>query len=130
VMVPQAVIEGGISGELGAGVAILGMTGGKGDSKTEEGKGDSSSNELKEVHNSIKDSPKYPEGFQPRKNGTTSNKVNNQELLEKLREIESGTWKKVYKDGYDAYGNEVSIHYFQSQSGKVFDVKVKPGWSN
>jgi len=33
VMVPQAVIEGGISGELGAGVAILGMTGGKGGSK-------------------------------------------------------------------------------------------------
>lgn len=32
VMVPQAVIEGGISGELGAGAAILGMTGGKGDS--------------------------------------------------------------------------------------------------
>jgi len=26
--------------------------------------------------------------------------------------------------------NKVSIHYFQSQSGKVFDVKVKPGWSN
>lgn len=34
VMVPQAVIEGGISGELGAGAAILGMTGGKGDSGT------------------------------------------------------------------------------------------------
>lgn len=32
VMVPQAVIEGGISEELGAGAAILGMTGGKGDS--------------------------------------------------------------------------------------------------
>ncbi|MGC4018607.1 MAG: hypothetical protein QM793_04830 [Muricomes sp.] len=102
----------------------------KGQNSGGSSKGDSSSNELKEVHNSIKDSPKYPEGFQPRKNGTTSNKVNNQELLEKLREIESGTWKKVYKDGYDAYGNEVSIHYFQSQSGKVFDVKVKPGWSN
>lgn len=63
-------------------------------------------------------------------NGTTGNKVNNQQLLEKLREIEAGTWKKVYKDGYDAYGNEISIHYFQSQSGKVFNVKVKSGWSN
>lgn len=93
-------------------------------------KGGKSSVELKEVFNSIKDSPNYPEGFQPRVNGTTGNKVNNQQLLEKLREIEAGTWKKVYKDGYDAYGNEISIHYFQSQSGKVFNVKVKSGWSN
>lgn len=23
-----------------------------------------------------------------------------------------------------------SLHYFQSESGKVFDVKVKSGWSN
>lgn len=37
VMVPQAVIESGISGELGAGAAILGMTGGKGDSKSDLG---------------------------------------------------------------------------------------------
>ena len=89
-----------------------------------------SSEELKKIYNSIKDSPKYPEGFQPRKNGTTRNTVKNKGLLEKLREIESGTWKKVYKDGYDAYGNEISIHYFQSESGRVFDVKVKPYWSN
>ena len=89
-----------------------------------------SSEELKKFYNSIKDSPKYPEGFQPRKNGTTRNTVKNKGLLEKLREIESGTWKKVYKDGYDAYGNEISIHYFQSESGRVFDVKVKPYWSN
>ena len=89
-----------------------------------------SSGELKEIYNSIKESPNYPEGFQPRKSGTTSNKVNNERLLEKLRKIESGTWKKVYKDGYDVYGNKISIHYFQSQSGKVFDVKVKFGWSN
>lgn len=60
----------------------------------------------------------------------TKNTVKNKELLDKLREIESGTWKKIYKDGYDSYGNEISIHYFQSESGKVFDVKVKHGWSN
>lgn len=63
-------------------------------------------------------------------NGTTKHNVNNHDLLEKLREIESGTWKKIYKDGYDAFGNKISIHYFQSQSGKVFDVKIKIGWSN
>ena len=85
---------------------------------------------LKKTYNSIKDSPKYPEGFRPRKNGTTRNTVKNKELLDKLREIESGGWKKVYKDGYNKYGDEVSIHYFQSESGTVFDVKVKTGWSN
>lgn len=92
--------------------------------------GDSGSSELENVYNSIKESPNYPEGFEPRRNGTTRNTVKNKGLLEKLREIESGTWKKVYKDGYDINGNEISIHYFQSESGKVFDVKVKPGWSN
>ena len=99
-----------------------------GSEEVEEGESDS--DDLKNIYNSIKESPNYPEGFQPRKNGTTKNTVKNNELLEKLRGIEAGTWKKIYKDGYDAYGNEVSIHYFQSESGKVFDVKVKPGWSN
>ena len=72
----------------------------------------------------------YPEGFQPVTNGTKTNKIKNQQLLEKLREIESGTWKKVYKDGYDTFGNKISIHYFQSESGKVFNVKIKKKWSN
>jgi hypothetical protein len=63
-------------------------------------------------------------------NGTKKVKVNNKDVLEKLREVESGQWKKIYKDGYDVNGKEISIHYFQSPSGKVFDVKVKTGWSN
>ncbi len=58
------------------------------------------------------------------------NKVNNTELLEELRAIEFGTWNMIYKDGVDANGNKISIHYFQSQSGQVFNVKVKNGWSN
>lgn len=86
--------------------------------------------EIKEIYHSLKDAPDYPDGFEPRINGTTKNKVTNRELLSKLREIEQGTWNKVYKDGYDMYGNKISIHYFQSPSGKVFDVKVKAGWSN
>lgn len=85
---------------------------------------------LRDVYNSIKNSPNYPEGFETVPNGTTRNNINNRELLEELRKVEGGSWKKVYKDGYDAFGNEVSVHYFQSQSGKVFNVKVKAGWSN
>lgn len=90
-----------------------------------------SNEEIKNVYNSIKEAPDYPKGFQEEKNGTTKNQVKNRELLELLRKIEKGTWKKVYKDGYDANGNKISIHYFQSESGKVFDVKVKFNhWSN
>ena len=36
----------------------------------------------------------------------------------------------AYRDGFDARGNKISIHYFQSKSGRVFDVQVKPRWSN
>ena len=86
--------------------------------------------ELKKVYNSIKETPNYPKDFKSRNNGTTKNAVKNKGLLDKLRRIESGEWKKIYKDGYDSLGNKISIHYFQSKSGKVFDVKVKSGWSN
>lgn len=116
-------------GHLTLAVSNEGSSSGK-ENTSDEGKGESGSSELENVYNSIKESPNYPEGFEPRRNGITRNTVKNKGLLEKLREIESGTWKKVYKDGYDINGNEISIHYFQSESGKVFDVKVKPGWSN
>ena len=51
-------------------------------------------------------------------------------LTYEMWKVENGKWYKVYKDGYDASGNQISIHYFQSESGKVFGVKVKPDWSN
>jgi len=85
---------------------------------------------INNVYDSIKKAPKYPEGFKGVQNGTKKVNVNNKDVLEKLRNVESGQWKKVYKDGYNASGKEVSIHYFESASGKVFDVKVKFGWSN
>ena len=62
-------------------------------------------------------------------NGTKKVTVKNGPLLDKLREIEPGEWKKVYQNGY-SNGNEVSIHYFQhTKTGKVFNVKVKNQWS-
>jgi hypothetical protein len=84
----------------------------------------------KNIFNSIKNAPKYPEGFIAAQNGTKKIPMDNKKLLDELRQIESGDWKKVYKDGYDKYGNKISIHYFESPSGKVFDVDVKQGWSN
>ncbi|WCI96341.1 hypothetical protein PMJ89_00145 [Pseudomonas aeruginosa] len=77
-----------------------------------------------------KRAPKYPQGFKDIKNGTQKYKINNQDVLESLRGVEPGKWVKVYRDGFDSAGNKISVHYFQSQSGKVFDVKVKSGWSN
>jgi hypothetical protein len=85
---------------------------------------------IKSIYNSIKNAPRYPEGFKAIQNGTRKVTINNKQLLDELRQIESGQWNKVYKDGYDAYGNKISIHYFESQSGKVFDVDVKTGWSS
>ncbi len=118
----------------GQGVGIIGNSGNSLSDHIQNfkdsGTSNNNNNNPKEFHNSIKDSSNYPEGFVERQNGTTKNTVKNKELLDELRKTEGGEWKKVYKDGYDANGNKVSIHYFQSKSGKVFDVKVKNGWSN
>ncbi|MGC6768950.1 hypothetical protein [Enterococcus sp. LJL51] len=88
------------------------------------------SQEVKNVYDGFKNAPQYPEGFKGRQNGTKIVKMNDKQLLEQLRKVESGEWKKVFKDGFDKFGNRISIHYFQSKSGKVFNVKVKTGWSN
>ncbi len=93
---------------------------------SEYSKGGSNGGNIKNVYNSIKEAPKYPKGFEPVQNGTEKIKVKNGELLDNLRKIESGEWNKIYKDGY-VDGKRVSIHYFQSKSGKVFDVDVKTG---
>ncbi len=69
-------------------------------------------------------------GFKDIQNGTKKHKVNNQATLNMLRTAEPGEWHKVYRDGYDASGKKISIHYFQHKSGKVFNVKVKDDWSN
>jgi hypothetical protein len=86
--------------------------------------------EITHIYTSIKRAPQYPQGFKPERNGIRKVNVEYKALLGKLRQIEAGRWRKVYKDGYDADGNKVSIHYFESRSGKVFDVGVKSGWSN
>jgi Pretoxin HINT domain len=80
--------------------------------------------------NSIEDSPNYPKGFVHAQDGKNKVTVNNKGLLSELRSVGGRNWSKVYQDGYDAYGNKVSIHYFQDESGRVFDVDLKQGWSN
>ena len=84
---------------------------------------------LSHVYSGIKQAPNYPVGFRLAQDGLKKVTIRNKPLLAKLREIELGNWKKVYQDGYDRYGSKISIHYDQSESGKVFDVEVKHIWS-
>lgn len=77
---------------------------------------------IRVAYRSIKDAPNYPQGFRDIQNGTVKKSVNDRGVLEMLRKHESGSWSKVYKDGFDGSGNKVSLHYFLSQSGKVFDL--------
>jgi filamentous hemagglutinin len=91
---------------------------------------DGANSGIKNIYESIRKAPQYPEGFKERIGGTTKNVVNNMDVLDDLRKVEPGKWAKVYKDGFASDGSKVSVHYFQSESGKVFNVKTKPGWSN
>ncbi|MDC9598801.1 hypothetical protein [Xenorhabdus anantnagensis] len=85
---------------------------------------------IKHTYKSIKNAPQYPKGFINRQNGTTKRPMDNSQLLAELRrDVEPGKWYKVYKDGL-VNGQKVSIHYFESRSGLVFNVKVVHGWSN
>ena len=81
---------------------------------------------MKQLDNSLEAAPEYPEDFRPIPNGMRKLKVKNQWLLEELRKIEPSEWSKVYKDGYSG-SQEVSLHYFESGSGQVFDIKIKLG---
>jgi hypothetical protein len=85
---------------------------------------------IKNTYTSIKKAPSYPEGFKAAQNGKKYVNMNNADLTPELREIESGKWYKVYYDG-TVNGKKVSLHYFESQSGVVFNPKTKWGtWSN
>ncbi|MDC9591615.1 hypothetical protein PSI23_20615 [Xenorhabdus sp. XENO-10] len=89
--------------------------------------GDSS--DLKHFYKSIKDAPNYPKGFRAAQNGLTKHLIKNRELLPELRARAPGKWYKVYKNGYNASNQKVSIHYFEHQSGLAFNVKVYKKWS-
>ncbi|EDW6542793.1 RHS repeat protein [Salmonella enterica subsp. enterica] len=97
------------------GVSTGGPGGGGGDPNEDDG--------IKNTYRSIKDAPQYPREFRNVQNGTTRNVVKDQSLLKQLRKVESGKWSKVYRDGFDASGRKISVHYFESQSGRVFNVK-------
>ncbi|TAH50145.1 MAG: hypothetical protein EYC68_14945 [Chloroflexota bacterium] len=73
-------------------------------------------------------SPNWPQGFES--DHIIRNKVKNPGLLSKLRALTNERdWNKVYENGF-LNGRKVSVHYFQSSSGKVFALKIVEGWSS
>ncbi len=65
-----------------------------------------------------------PKGWTPTKGGTIKYPVRNQMVYHYLRQLLSGTWKKVIKQG-----NTGEVHYFEHASGQVADVKFFPSQS-
>ena len=94
--------------------------------KEKEQKPSQGQTEIQQIFASIRDAPKYPRDFRAARNGTRKLSIENKQLLAKLKQVEDNEWRKVYRDGYSD-GRKISLHYFQSASGKVFDVKVKLG---
>lgn len=82
---------------------------------------------INHIYNRRTDCPNWPDDFI--RASIEDVKIKNQALLRDLRDHEPGEWKKVYEDGYSR-GRAVSVHYFRSRSGKIFDLDVKLGWSN
>ena len=50
-------------------------------------------------------------------------------MIKHSEEVISGV-DAVLVLNYDKNGQKISIHYLQSKSGKVFNTKIKKGWSN
>lgn len=62
-----------------------------------------------------------PAGWVPTKGGALKYPVRNNKVLQYLRQLLSGKWQKVIKDG-----NTGEIHYFEHSSGQVAGVKFFP----
>ena len=83
--------------------------------------------EIKHIYKSKKDSPNYQPDFEEILGQSSTEKVNNKQLLNELRKYGKG-WVKKYQDGY-LYGKQASMHYFTDNAGKIFNLKYKAGWS-
>ena len=62
-----------------------------------------------------------PAGWSPSEGGTVKYPVRNKVLLQYLRQLLPGRWRKVIKKGIQG-----DVHYFEHQSGQVADVKYLP----
>jgi hypothetical protein len=62
-----------------------------------------------------------PPGWTPDKGGALKYPVRNKAVVQYLRQLLPGRWKKVIKKG-----NTGEIHYFEHDSGQVAGVKYFP----
>ena len=82
---------------------------------------------MPEFFDSFRDSPKVQAGWRPRgqPGAVIKEHINNFRARKMLQSVLPGRWMKVYHYSDD----DSQVHYFQHESGKVFDVKFKPGRS-
>lgn len=123
-LLPKMLIARRMEGGPGGG----GSVGGRGRINTPSQSPNSSNIPVRNVHSSLNKSPNFPRGFRSAPNGIQKVEINHRELLRELRKIERRKWYKVYRNGYVGT-NKVSVHYFESATRRVFNVKVKDGWS-
>jgi hypothetical protein len=64
-----------------------------------------------------------PQGWKPTRGGLLKYPVRNLAVLHELRQLRSGRWQKVIKQG-----NSGEVHYFAHSSGNVAGVKFFPRW--
>ena len=89
----------------------------------------SQNDSIKHIYQNLRSAPQYPEGFIPH-GGPRTTPMNDTPLLEQLQECVPGMWKKVFFNGYDMYGEQISVHYFKHEvTNQVFNVKVMQDWS-
>ena len=75
-----------------------------------------------ELFDGWQDAPTVPEDWKPLPppGAVSKEPMTNRRLLRILREHLPGRWRKVYRKGID--GSE--LHYFEHDSGRVFNVKL------
>lgn len=73
------------------------------------------------VYPDIYASGSVPSGWTPIQGGTIKYPVRNAAVLRHLRQLLSGRWQKVIKEG-----DSGEVHYFEHASGQVAGVKFFP----
>ena len=76
------------------------------------------------IYRSWREAPQVPADWQPKRppGHRKKDKVGNRDLLAALRVHKPGVWHKIYRYAID--GSE--LHYFEHESGAVFDVAYHP----
>ena len=73
------------------------------------------------VYPNVYASGSVPKNWSPLRGRTLKYRVTNRRLLQHLRQLVKGKWRKVIKDG-----TRGEVHFFEHESGRVAGVKFFP----